>query len=67
MDKNWLRLVTNKPEKPKRAYLGEPITCPKCQSNASIEVRLGRRFKDGKYTAGQKQLRCALCWTVLVG
>lgn len=66
MANGWLRLVTDKPDKPKRKGAGDPIECPKCNSRASIEVRLGRTYRDGKYTAGKKQLRCADCGSIVL-
>ena len=59
-----LRLVDSKPRKPRREYAGEPLECS-CGSRASIEVRLGRTVKNGKVSAGQKQIRCADCRKVL--
>lgn len=61
-----LRLVTSKPAKPRRTYAGEPLECA-CGSRTTIDVRVGRTIKDGKVSAGQKQLRCAECGKTLWG
>jgi hypothetical protein len=66
MEKSFLKLVTDKPAKPKRVYAGVVLEC-RCGSRATIEVRLGRTLKEGKVSAGQKQIVCALCRTVLWG
>lgn len=65
--KSWLKLVDSKPTKPKTAYAGDPLRCRKCDSSATIEVRLGRTVRNGKVSAGQKQYRCAQCGAVLWG
>ena len=44
----------------------EPLICPRCDSNASEYVVLGRMLKNGKPVGGTKQLRCADCKTPLL-
>lgn len=57
----------NKP-KPYRARKKgdpEPLVCSKCNSTATIEVKLGRMIDDGKIKGGTRQIRCADCGKVL--
>lgn len=58
-----LKLVADKPPKAK-ATMGKPLEC-KCGSRATIEVRLNRTLRNGKATAGQRQIRCADCGAVV--
>jgi hypothetical protein len=54
--------------KRKKRVRGEPelLVCHKCNSTATIEVKLGRFVVDGKTQGGTKQLRCAECNEVLI-
>lgn len=55
-----------KPYRKRRRGDAEPLVCPHCGSNASVEVKLGRMIRDGKPEGGTKQIRCADCRAVLV-
>jgi hypothetical protein len=64
--KGFLRIVSDKGEKPKRTYAGQPLEC-RCGSRTTVETRIGRTIKNGKVSAGQKQIVCYHCKTVLWG
>lgn len=63
---DFLKLVIDRKKKPGRIYQGEPLEC-RCGSRATIEIRLGRTVKNGKVSAGQKQIRCYHCQAILWG
>lgn len=42
------------------------LLCPRCNSNASETVILGRMIRDGKPEGGSKRIRCADCKTPLI-
>lgn len=60
-----LTLVSSQ-KKPRRVYAGHPLEC-KCGSRTTIEVQTGRTIKNGKVSAGVKQIRCYHCQTVIWG
>jgi len=62
--RDHLRLVDSKATKPRREYAGEPLECS-CGSRETIETRTGRTIKNGKVSAGRKQIRCYHCKAVL--
>lgn len=62
----FLKLVVDRKRKPAREYAGEPLQCS-CGSRTSVEVRIGRTVKNGKVSAGQRQIRCADCGKILWG
>lgn len=61
-----VRLTLIQTHKPERIYAGKPLECS-CGSRTVQEVRIGVTIKNGKASAGQKQLRCAECKKTLWG
>jgi len=55
-----------RPYRARKKGEAEPLICPKCNSNASETVILGRMVRDGKPEGGTKQIRCADCRTPLI-
>lgn len=65
MDKNKLRLVTDKPEKPTRTYAGEPIKCAKCNNRNLMELKQPT-YKDGKVIKGShSSWMCPFCQKII--
>jgi hypothetical protein len=51
---------------PHKRTAGKPLEC-ECGSRTTIEVRIDRHLKDGKVTAGHKQLKCYHCGRTVWG
>jgi len=64
MRQDRLKLIVSRKRKPPRRYPGEPLECS-CGSRETVETRVGRTVKDGKVSAGQKQVRCYHCGKLL--
>lgn len=55
-----------KPYRSRKKGEAELLICPRCNSNASETVILGRMVRDGRPEGGTKQIRCADCKTPLI-
>ena len=64
-NRNGLKLVTDKPTKPRRTYAGEPLECAKCKSRDLIET-FAPHYRDGRIVKGKSTgWACPYCQRII--